>query len=151
MPSELARWLAEARRHLAEFAGHAPDEPITVIIRAGDTRCAWTLPAEDSPKSINPAGIALSPLERDIVKCLGLGTLTAKAIASRIGRAYDYGLRMILANLCEREPPVLTSGHAGYRLATAASAEDASPAPYGKAEPFTNGYHEPHLNGRLGS
>jgi hypothetical protein len=101
--------------------------------------------------SAGALGLALSPLEREIVGSIGLEKLTAKVIAARVHRTCDSAFRTILANLCERQPPVLTSGRAGYRLATAADAEDASPATYGKVEPSTNGYHEPHLNGRLGS
>jgi hypothetical protein len=80
------------------------------------------------------------------VKCLGLGTLTAKAIASRIGRAYDYGLRMILANLCEREPAVLVSSNTGYRLAHEATSTDQQPR---SADASTNGHIPQPLIGRM--
>jgi hypothetical protein len=59
------------------------------------------------------------------------------------------GFRTILANLCECLPPVLTSGREGYRLAIAPVAQGNETPAHSKAEPSTNGYHEPHLNGRL--
>jgi hypothetical protein len=90
--------------------------------------------------------VALSPVEAEIMHVVtGHAPITAKAIASRIHRPYDCGLRMIQSNFCERRPPVLRSGHDGYRFATESVAKSAD------NEPHTIAYHEPYTNGRFNS
>jgi hypothetical protein len=142
---------------LAKLLWSMMGEPIELTMRRGGMVATVKIGPEDAapsaceqdvPKSTGPVGIALSPLERDILKCIGLGTLTAKAIAARVNRSYDFGLRSILANLCERQPPVLTSGHAGYRLAVKTPVDDAEleVRDVRKCEPPMNSYHAPGLD-----
>jgi hypothetical protein len=99
--------------------------------------------------SAGSLGLVLSPLEREIVGSIGFEKLTPKVIAARIHRACDSAFRTILANLCERQPPVLTSSREGYRLAIAPVDQDNETPARSKAASSSNGYHELHLNGRL--
>ncbi len=113
-----ARWLAEARVALEESIGGPPAGAVTVIVRdQGGNRVSFTIVGAEAGE--RPA-VALSPLERRIVAAIERGPLIGKRLAVAIGQRYDGGLRTILANLCERDPPVIESTRAGYRLVTPA-------------------------------
>ncbi len=112
---EPAHWLADARRALELATGTPIVGPVTVIVRdRHENRVSFTIAAAEVGE---PPAVALSPLEERIVATVrAAGLLTAKAIAMRMGIFNDGGFRAILANLCERRPAVLASGHAGYRV-----------------------------------
>jgi hypothetical protein len=132
-------FVQQARRLLEESFGPCRGS-IRVTIRCleGDTRLTYTLP--DPAVCDTIPDTALSPLESAILSIIGDGALPGKAIASRIHRPYDSGLRVILANLCERRPPVIASGHEGYRRV---AKEPSCVQP----RPAIVGYHEPNTNG----
>jgi hypothetical protein len=113
---DLAHFLSEARQILEEAYGPLT-EAVHITIRSGGREISYGWPSE----RIGATLVALSPREREILGVVGAATLTAKAIAARLHCQPNAALRAILANLCEREPPVLESGRAGYRKAQQAS------------------------------
>src|SRR5262249_22567553 len=141
---DLASWLRHGRE-LLESAYGPHGGPVRIVVRFLETdgRLSYLVPGTGDCGDVPHT--ALSPLEAEIIRVVsGCAPITAKAIASRLRRPCDSGLRTILANLCERRPPMLASGKAGYRLALETQPQCAC-----KAEPSANGYHEPHLNGRF--
>ncbi len=115
-------WLAQGRLILEGTQGKCKGMLRVQLSDDAGHLALFQLPEDD--EGCHTPGVpclALSPIERDIVRALGTGVLSAKAIASRIARPYDSSLRVILANLCDRQPPVLLSSQAGYRLAIQSS------------------------------
>ena len=113
---DLAAWLSQARQVLTDAHGFIAG-PVTVIVRGDGHKVIFT-----SSGTPVVAGVlmALSPREKAIVQAMqtsGRDWLVAKQIAARTHYGNDSTLRAILANLCERKPPVLISGHCGYQLA----------------------------------
>jgi hypothetical protein len=143
---ELTRWLQHGR-HLLEAAYGPHNGPVRITLKfaESDGRLSYLVPDPGDFETVS--GVALSPLELDIVRALGDQTLPAKAIAARIRRPYDSSLRAILANLCERQPAVLQSGHNGYRFVLESPCNNPQPRFAGESEPHTSGYHEPGANG----
>jgi hypothetical protein len=117
MSAELANFLRLAQVVLTTLHPDAGGK-VAVVIRA-ESGHRVVLAAPDPQEQVSgPALPALSPVEADIVRCLhDHGQLIAKAIANRLRIPCDSSLRTILANLCERRPPVLVSSREGYRLA----------------------------------
>ena len=114
MSATPARWLAEARAALELATGTPLAGPVTVIVRdTHGNRVSFTIAGAEVGE--RPA-VALSPLERRVVAGLANGPLIGKRIAAALQQPYDSTLRIVLANLAERDPPVIESTRAGYRL-----------------------------------
>lgn len=116
-PHGLARWLRESRDRVEEIKGTPATGAVVVSLRDDSGEIAsLTVHPDDTLRE--GAGPALSPLEERIVAAVrSAGVLTAKAIAAKLHIPNDGGFRAILANLCERRPAPLASGHDGYRAA----------------------------------
>jgi hypothetical protein len=110
---DMAAILRAAERLLGQAFG-SDAGPVKVILKNARGRLCL---GRDGTPNVGGQVFALSALERSIVAAVGEGEMTARQIAGPIHHAYDVQLRTILANLCERQPPVLQSGPSGYRMA----------------------------------
>lgn len=112
MPADRAAWVRAAREVLLlTHPGARGAVEIQIRAESGHEE-RIVCPAEESLPNV-----ALSPVERDILRAVGREALIGKAIAGRIGRRYDSRLRLLLSNLCEREPAPLVKTAEGYRAA----------------------------------
>ncbi len=116
MPLQRSEWLRTARDILTEDYGQTQGDIVVTIQDSLGNTIRYTLTPEQGSLLL---AAALSPMEADIVRALGDGCMIGKRLASAAGYVYNSQFRTIVANLCERRPPVLRKTDQGYRVVSA--------------------------------